>query len=115
MRTGTEGTHIHDQLLSTHTGTQRNNQHQTQLHKPTLIIKHFLLTNEDQAVKEVKAMSTQYIFQKVANSDPNQTLIDLQTYFSICNNLSIPECASVIYFKVLDQICDDKQTLLTNI
>ena len=52
-------------------------------------------------------MSTQYIFQKVAN------LIDLQTYFSLSNNLSIPECSSVVYFKVLDQRCDDKQTLLT--
>ena len=114
MRTGTEGTHIHDQLVSTHTATQRNDQHQTQLHKPTLTIKDFLLTDEeDQAVKEVKAMSTQYIFQKVANSDPNQTLINLQTYFSLSNNLSIPECSSVIYFKVLDQRCDDKQTLLT--
>ena len=114
MRTGTEGTHIHDQLVSTLTATQRNDQHQTQLHKPTLTIKDFLLTDEeDQAVKEVKAMSTQYIFQKVANSDPNQTLINLQTYFSLSNNLSIPECSSVIYFKVLDQRCDDKQTLLT--
>ena len=63
MRTGTEGTHIHDQLVSAHTATQRNRQHQTQLQKLTLTIKNFLLTDEeDQAV--LKAMSTQYIFEK---------------------------------------------------
>ena len=114
MRTGTEGTHIHDQLVSAHTPTQRNHQPQTQLQNPTLTIKDFLLTDEeDQAVKELKSMCTQYIFQKVANSDPNQTLINLQTYFSLSNNLPTPECSSVIYFKVLDLRCDDKQTLLT--
>ena len=114
MRTGTEGTHIHDQLVSAHTPTQRNHQPQTQLQNPTLTIKDFLLTDEeDQAVKELKSMCTQYIFQKVANSDPNQTLINLQTYFSLSSNLPRPECSSVIYFKVLDLRCDDKQTLLT--
>ena len=59
MRTGTEGTHIHDQLVS----TQRNDQHQTQLRKPTLTIKDFLQTDEeDQVVKQVKAMCTQYSY-----------------------------------------------------
>ena len=63
-------------------------------------LKKTKMYKEDQAVKELKAMSAQYIFQKVAKSDPNQTLIDLQTYFSLSNNLPIPECSSVIYFKV---------------
>ena len=64
---------IHDQLVSACTVTQRNHQQQTQLQKPFPYYQGLMLIDEeDQAVKELKAMSIQYIFQKVTNSDqPN--------------------------------------------
>ena len=112
MRTGIEGANrkLHDQLASSNTAAQ-DFPLRTNLQKPTPTIKDFQLTNrEDKALTELKEMSTKYIFQKV--SSKQNMLIDLQSYFSLYNNLQTPECSNIIYYKVLDQRCDDKQTLL---
>lgn len=115
MRTGIEGAirNLRDQLASSSSSSPGDYRCQTQPQKPALTIKDFHLSDqEDMVLGKLKEMSTQYILQKVASSDHSKTLIDLQTYFSLSNNLPTPECSNVIYFKVLDQRCDDKETLL---
>ena len=118
MRTGTENKAVRrslqEQFNSATTGpTWRENIHHTQPEKPSLTIQDFQLTNsENISLKELKQISTQYILLKVAGSELNETCIDLQTYFSLSNNIKEPECSNIVYFKVLDQKCDDKETLL---
>ena len=50
--------------------------------------------------------------QKVASTTHSATFLDLQTYFSLYHNVPEPECSSIIYYKVLHQRCDDRQTVL---
>ena len=108
MCTGIEGAirNLRDQLASSTSASQRDYQSQTQPRKPALTIKDFQLSDkEDMVLGKLKEMSTKYILQKVASSDHSKTLIDLQTYFSLSNNLPTPEWSNVIYFyfKVLDK------------
>ena len=49
---------------------------------------------------------------KVASTTHSETLINFNTYFSLRNMLTQPERSNIIYFNVLDQRCDDKETLL---
>ena len=49
---------------------------------------------------------------KVASTTHENTLIDFTTYFSLSNQVPQPEQSNIIFFKVLDQRCDDKETLL---
>lgn len=57
-------------------------------------------------------VSTKYIFQKIANTEQSQTIVDLQTYLTVVQNLNIPECSNIVYFKVLNERCDDKSMLV---
>ena len=52
------------------------------------------------------------MLQKVASTTHTKTLIDFQTYFNLYTNQPSPECLNVIYYQVLSQRCDDKETLL---
>ena len=113
MRTGTEGSRVNNtnQLPSsactcipTHTETQQ---------KPTMSITDFRLNEkESESLVQVRKMCSEYMLQKVASTKHSKTLIDLQTYFSLSTNLSQPEASNIIYYKVLSQRCDDKETLL---
>ena len=49
---------------------------------------------------------------KVASTTHENTLIDFTTYFSLSNQVPQPEQSNIIFFKVLDQRCEDKETLL---
>ena len=49
---------------------------------------------------------------KLAHTEHSETVIDLQSYLTLANNIKSPECSNVIYYKVLNQRCDDKETLL---
>ena len=62
--------------------------------------------------QELRETSSHYILQRVANNTNSTVLIDFLTYFSLYNNLPSPECSNIIYFKVLDQKCDNKETLI---
>ena len=44
--------------------------------------------------------------------DQRQTIIDLKTYLTLYHNVSTQESSNIIYYKVLEQRCDDKATLL---
>ena len=113
MRTGTEGSRVNNtnQLPSstctcipTHTETQQ---------KPTMSITDFRLNEkESESLVQVRKMCSEYMLQKVASTKHSKTLIDLQTYFSLSTNLPQPEASNIIYYKVLSQRCDDKETLL---
>ena len=61
---------------------------------------------------EVKEICNGYMLQKVASTTHTKTLIDFQTYFNLYTNQPSPECSNVIYYQVLSQRCDDKETLL---
>lgn len=49
---------------------------------------------------------------KVASTTHTKPLTDFQTYYSLAENVSKPECSNIIYYKVMDQRCDNKETLL---
>ena len=68
--------------------------------------------NLDNALKLLREVSYQYMLLKVASTTHNETLINFNTYFSLRNKLTQPERSNIIYFKVLDQRYDDKETLL---
>ena len=52
------------------------------------------------------------MLHKVANSTNSKVLLGFHTYFSLYNNLPSPECSNIVYFKVLHQRCDNKETLV---
>lgn len=69
-------------------------------------------SDETEVMQDLSEISSKYMLQRVANSQSNKVLIDFQTYFCLYNNLPFPECSNVIYFQVLDQKCDNKDTLM---
>lgn len=48
--------------------------------------------------------------QKKPSSMHQIILIDLQTYYSLSQDIQSPECSNIIHYTVLDQKCDDKET-----
>ena len=54
----------------------------------------------------------EYMLLKLACTEQGKSMIDLQSYLKIAKNIKDPECSNVIYYKVLQQRCDDKETLL---
>ena len=57
-------------------------------------------------------MFTQYMLQKVANNDQTSAIIDVKSYLTLLHNYPPPEQSNIIHYKVLNQRCDDKSTLL---
>lgn len=79
----------------------------------TVTINDFKLqTNETKATQELSEIASKYILQRVASSTSSTVLIDFQTYFTLYNDLQSPECSNIIYYQVLDQKCDNKETLM---
>ena len=115
IRTGTEGANSNktNQPITSGEANQLEIQHQSHLVRSPKCLQDFQLTDLDKKVLlKVKEVCTQYILLKVAACEQNKTLTDLQTYFTLSTNTSIPECSNIVYFTVLDQRCDDKNTLL---
>ena len=114
MRTGTE-----EKQTSTDTSNQSPpstctpNAIDSQLQNPNLSIGNFRLTEEEsKSMAQLREMCNEYMLQKMASTTHAKTLIDFQTYFNLYNNQPPPECSNIIYYKVLSQRCDDKETLL---
>ena len=81
--------------------------------KPNLTIKSFQLSEDERKLLlQVRELCNQYILQKLACNTQNKKLIDLQMYIGLHNNIKKPELSNIIHYKVLDQKCDDKETLL---
>ena len=74
----------------------------------------FLLQKEEKdAFDKLKKLSETYILLKIACNHHQKCLISLQMFYSLTHNLPSPEPSNILYFKVLDQRCDDKETLLS--
>ncbi len=77
---------------------------------PPLEISYFLLQKEEQAaLTKLQEVCEQYILLKVSSKTHSKHLINLQTYYSLLQNIAAPEMSNIIYYKVLDQKCDNKE------
>lgn len=112
MRTGTEGQinvgtseHIPSCTLTTP-------HFETPVTTPTVSIDFRMNVTEEKSLTDLKEVCNTYMVQKVASTTHSTTFLDLQSYLSVYHNLPQPERSNVIYYKVLHQQCDDKETLL---
>ena len=55
----------------------------------------------------------EYIVLKLANEPNPESLVCLQMLFCLSQNVPSPEKTSIIYFTVLDEKCNNKETLLS--
>lgn len=55
----------------------------------------------------------QYIVLKLANEHNPDFLFGIQNYYCLSQNVPSPKKTSIIYYKVLDEKCDNKETLLS--
>ncbi len=116
MRTGTEGACMSQTSTQPITQTDFNRQDEPLNQQPsTVTVNDFKLqTNETKATQELSEIASKYILQRVANSTNSTVLIDFQTYFTLYNDLQSPERprTNIIYYQVIDQKCDNKETLM---
>ena len=83
------------------------------LQSPILSMAQFQLSvPENKSLQQLKQMCTQYILLKNLSTVNSLSMVDLQIYYSLYKNIKNPEISNVIYYKVLDQKCDNKETLL---
>ena len=112
MRTGTEG-QTPDNSTPDHTPSTCKTLAMPSVAASTMSINAFRTNDgETRSLAELQDMCTTYMVQKVASSTHSATFLDLQTH-SLYHNVQESECSNVIiYYKVLHQRCDDKETLL---
>ncbi|XP_064384664.1 uncharacterized protein LOC135333611 [Halichondria panicea] len=72
-----------------------------------------LKLNEESALKKFQNIAGNYILLKVACTAHATPLIDFQAYFSLSSNICSVERSNIIYYNVLDQKCDDNETVLS--
>ena len=65
--------------------------------------------SEKTTLSKLRVMSEKYALLKLVS---NKTLIDFQRYLSLSENVKAPEPSNIIYYKVLDQKCENKGTRL---
>ncbi len=69
-----------------------------------------LKLNEENALKKFQDIAGNYILLKLACTAHATPLID---YFSLSSNVRSVERSNIIYYNVLDQKCDDNETVLS--
>ena len=69
-----------------------------------------LSADENRAKDDLIKTSLYYILTK---SFSEKTVIDFPSYFGLLHNIPVPECSQVIYYGVLNQKCDNKETILS--
>ena len=80
----------------------------------TLEIANFLLKKEEEtAIDRLKEVCEQYVLLKVASETHTKHLINLQMYYTLSQNISAPEKSNIVYYSVIDEKCDNKETLLS--
>ena len=73
-----------------------------------------LTPDEAKALTNLREIADSYVLLKVAcTAHVTSIMIDFQTYYTLLKNLEKVERSNIIYYKVLDQRCDDNQTLLS--
>ena len=70
--------------------------------------------SENQSVVDFTKHSTSYCLLKnsLTNDGLEEQLIGIQAFFSVSHNTPSPEVASVAYVEVLDEVADEKDTIL---
>ncbi len=82
--------------------------HFTDLQKPNLK----LLQTNKQSMTERTNIYYLYILLTLTRNDLENIMVSLQSYVSLASKIIKPECSNIIYCRVLQQRCDDKETLL---
>ena len=82
--------------------------------RPTMSIEQFELQQEEKkSLDKLGDMCQQYIVLKLANALSQNSIVGIQMYYCLSQNVPPPDKTSIIYFKVLDEKCDNKETLLS--
>ena len=73
----------------------------------------FLMSEEAEALTELKDEINTYMFQKVTvnNKKPQKTFLNIQDYFSVTRP-NHTEKSNVLYLKIMDAIADSKDTMM---
>ena len=75
---------------------------------------HFKVSkDEDNSLKALRQVCEDYTLLKVASNTHENCVINLQLYYSLAQNVSPPETSNIVYYKVIDEKCDCKETLLS--
>ena len=72
-----------------------------------------LKEEEEASPHKLTEFCEQYILLKLANEINSGTLTSLQMYYCLSYNVPTPKKSTILYYKVLDQTCDNKETLLS--
>ena len=112
--------------------------HLADLRQPNLELSDFRLNNTDkQSAEKIRNVFDQYMLLKLASCGQMMDIqaekirnvfdqymllklascgqmMDIQSYLTVADNISPPEQSNVIYYKILHQRCDDKETLLSS-
>ncbi len=80
----------------------------------TISMENFeLKTEEKHSLTILGEICEQCIVLKLANEQNPDSLVGIQQYYCLSQNVPSPEKTSIIYYKVLDEKCDTKETLLS--
>ena len=80
----------------------------------TISMENFeLKTEEKRSLTILGEICEQCIVLKLANEQNPDSLVGIQQYYCLSQNVPSPEKTSIIYYKVLDEKCDTKKTLLS--
>jgi len=73
----------------------------------------FILDGADEiTLKSLAEASEIYMLLKSANVKQDKHILDIQGFLTMYNNIQSPLPSDIVYYKVLDQKCDNKDTLL---
>ncbi len=97
-----------EQLATTSSQHNTLTGHFTDLQKPNLK----LLQTNKQSMTERTNIYYLYILLTLTRNDLGNIMVSLQSYVSLASKITEPEYSNIIYYRVLQQRCDDKETLL---
>jgi len=82
----------------------------TQPQKSLTINDFCLIYDEILARDDLLRASFHYVLSKTL---AEKTLVDLPSFYGLLHDIPVPECSQVIYYGVLSQKCDNKETILS--
>jgi len=82
----------------------------TQPQKSLTINDFRLIYDEILAREDLLRASFHYVLSKTL---AEKTLVDLPSFYGLLHDIPVPECSQVIYYGVLSQKCDNKETILS--
>lgn len=112
-RTGVEAMPVPLEIILTTAVDTIQAQQLLQSDSPTISIEQFELQQEENSFEKLGEICEQYIILKLANEQNQKFSVGIQMYYCLSQNVPSPDKTSIIYFKVLDEQCDNKETLLS--